>query len=397
MKKEIKLLCMSFWTPPVIRPQAILIGKMIPEWKRLGINPVILTYEECQGWNIKVPVYHIPRLKLGLFQSYFFKDKAVNEYYEGIFAQAEEIIKKHDIELVFSFSNPQDSNLLGAMLKKKLRIKFISHFSDPFSRHPYRRFLGFRNRKKFKIEEYILRNSDRTVFVNESLRDYVMGQHPEISFPKTAVIPHCYDLKAYPDKIKTKKKRFIVSHIGAFYKERPPDPIFRIFRTFIEGLEVDSKRPILRLVGTGNKYSGFPPEKIIKLVRKSGIEEHTEIVPAVSYFESLKLMKMSDCLVLIDADIIPSPFLPSKLIDYLGSGKPVLAVTPNKSGTFYALKKAGVGSFAYDETADAVKYLKSIYFGEKTIKPNSSIIRSFDVRNTSRLYMKLFSSVSLLK
>src|SRR3989344_9046948 len=63
-KKQIKPLCLSFWTPPTNRPKAILICKMIPEWINQGIRPVIVTYEKNGDWNIDTPVYKIPQFKL---------------------------------------------------------------------------------------------------------------------------------------------------------------------------------------------------------------------------------------------------------------------------------------------------------------------------------------------
>jgi glycosyltransferase involved in cell wall biosynthesis len=39
-------------------------------------------------------------------------------------------------------------------------------------------------------------------------------------------------------------------------------------------------------------------------------------------------MRASDVLMVIDAPFAQSPFLPSKLVDYLGARKPILGVTP---------------------------------------------------------------------
>jgi hypothetical protein len=39
-------------------------------------------------------------------------------------------------------------------------------------------------------------------------------------------------------------------------------------------------------------------------------------------------MKEADGLILVDADADQSVFLPSKLVDYLGAGRPIFGVTP---------------------------------------------------------------------
>jgi hypothetical protein len=45
----------------------------------------------------------------------------------------------------------------------------------------------------------------------------------------------------------------------------------------------------------------------------------------VGYQESLKLMSEADALLVIDAPADQSVFLPSKLIDYIGAGRPISA------------------------------------------------------------------------
>ena len=48
----------------------------------------------------------------------------------------------------------------------------------------------------------------------------------------------------------------------------------------------------------------------------------------VDYLESLRLMQDADLLLVVDAPSEHSVFLPSKLIDYLGAGKPIVALSP---------------------------------------------------------------------
>ncbi|MBU4375843.1 hypothetical protein KKH38_05055, partial [Patescibacteria group bacterium] len=64
IKDKLKILCLSFRTPPAVRPQAILIGKMIPEWIKQGVSPVIITYESGGKWDINAPVYTIPQFNI---------------------------------------------------------------------------------------------------------------------------------------------------------------------------------------------------------------------------------------------------------------------------------------------------------------------------------------------
>lgn len=49
------------------------------------------------------------------------------------FKKAEEIIKKHQIQLVYTSSGPFSSLVLGKMLKDRLGIKWVADMRDPFT------------------------------------------------------------------------------------------------------------------------------------------------------------------------------------------------------------------------------------------------------------------------
>ena len=56
-----------------------------------------------------------------------------------------------------------------------------------------------------------------------------------------------------------------------------------------------------------------------------------ETVAIISYKDSLNEMARSDLLLILDAPFNSSVFFPSKLVDYIGSGKPIFAITPSGS------------------------------------------------------------------
>jgi hypothetical protein len=51
-------------------------------------------------------------------------------------------------------------------------------------------------------------------------------------------------------------------------------------------------------------------------------------VPSVDYLTSLQLMQTADILLVIDAPAELTVFLPSKLVDYVGTGKHIVGITP---------------------------------------------------------------------
>jgi glycosyltransferase involved in cell wall biosynthesis len=394
-KKDLKILCLSFWTPPLVRPQSILIGKMIPEWIRQGIKTTVVTYDVCGDWDINIPVYKIPQYAArGRFISLPIV-RNIREwlYYEKIYKVAKKIIKKHDLNIVFSFSNPQESNILGAMLKKRLGIKFISYFSDPWYDNPYKKYPK-RVASKIKFfEEFIIKWSDKIIFTNEQALKLVMKKYLPQDQKKALVIPHCYNKVDYP-VIEKKSLKFILSYIGAFYKERNPEMIFMALQNIIKNNPEFEKKLTLQLVGSTNVYAEYSEEILNTMVLKYGLKNMVEIIPEVSYVESLKYMKMADCLIAIDADFPHSPFLPSKVIDYAGSGKVIVGITPQDSPTAIFLKRLGYQTFTYNELGPLANYFESLVNGIASPIIDTDYIREFDVKTTTAKLIGLFEEVT---
>ena len=68
-------------------------------------------------------------------------------------------------------------------------------------------------------------------------------------------------------------------------------------------------------------------------------------------------MKNSDLLIIIDADLTESPFLPSKAVDYAGSGTPILAITPKDSTTKKFLTELGYKSYEHSDIDEISRYI----------------------------------------
>ncbi|MGC9605513.1 MAG: glycosyltransferase [Minisyncoccia bacterium] len=392
--KDINVLCLSLRTPPEIRPQAILIGKMVPEWVRQGVKPVIVSYGG-EDWDIDLPRYRIPQRK---HNRVFDRVPALRrsrdrKYLDRLMDFFGPIIKEHQIGLVFSFANPQFSNVIGAGVKKRFGVRFVANFSDPWYDSGYKPFSKRAADDVLRQETGVVEAADRIVFVSEQLRDMVMKKYPAAYKEKCRVIPHCYDPKDYPADARRTDSDFIISYIGVFYKERNPEILFKILKKAISDDAALASKLKIRLVGGANPYAGYTQEKIESLLEQYGLKDRTEMISTVPFRESLRLMKSSDCLVTIDANFGTSPFLPSKVIDYAGSGKPVVGITPHGSTVSGFLDRLGERSFGYDEVAEAAAYLKDLINGKTSRKIDTAFLEQFHVRNTTAKLLGIFKEL----
>lgn len=388
-----KVLCLSLRTPPALRPQAILIGKMIPEWIKQGVEPVIVSYDNNGQWDINAPIYTIPPFRMGRIASRLplLRDILEYIYLRRTCRKLKPIIKEHKIDLIFSFANPQISNVLGAMLKKQNHLPYVAHFSDPWYDLPFEKKSWISGLMVRAWEKYLVKNSNRVIFVNPILRDLVMKKYPHAWVEKTNIVPHCFDHELYVKVEKSNDRPFLLSHIGAFYEQRRPEPLLE---TVSKIKKLGSNNFKLELVGADQTYTGFTTgfttEALADSIQSYDIVDVVEVKPSVGYNESLKLMSEADCLIVLDANLTASPFLPSKLIDYAGSGTPIVGFTPQGSPTRQFLEKLGYKSFTYQQIDQAAQYLSELIETKKQIVPNREYLDEFDVKRTTSKLIGIF-------
>ncbi len=400
MKNQIRPLCLSFWSPPTVRPQAILIGKMIPEWIAQSIEPVILTYANQGDWDIKAPIYKIEQFKLNRIMNRIPPLRAYfrYRYQQKLVKTIARIIKKHDINIVFSFANPQESNLIGALVKEKIGVPFISHFSDPWYDNPCVTMSPWRAKRVLKQETKIIKNSDAVVFINNNMRDIIMKKYPREWAGKSAVIHHSFAPTDYPlssKQITTNKdkNKFIFSYVGVFYKERNPEIIFQALQRIIQKDGHLASKINFQIVGCDGGYTDFPIDAVKTLIEKYKLENIVSLIPRVDYHESLRYMQLADCLILIDVRYKQSYCLPSKLIDYAGSGSAILGIANQNSPVADFLRKLGDQSFTYDQIDGLSLHIRELITGENKINKNIGFLNQFNVTSTTQQLLGLFTKM----
>jgi hypothetical protein len=114
----------------------------------------------------------------------------------------------------------------------------------------------------------------------------------------------------------------MLRYVGNFFGARSPAPLYRALNS------LGATMPGL-LGGMRVELIGEMPADMQRhpdLLRLPA--ETVRCVPKVDYATSLSLMRSADLLLNIDAPFAESVFLPSKLADYIGAGRPILGITP---------------------------------------------------------------------
>ena len=283
----------------------------------------------------------ISRVKGYLIPKY---DDLVADWRADAEAKALGLIRQHSPDALVTFAQPWVDHLIGLRVKARYRkLPWVAHFSDPwvdslYSQGENRRLLRMWRRQ----EKSVVKAADVLVFVTERTADLVMKKYPAEWRKKVYVVPHGYDLgllrELSQEQSTTVKHRRQFVYTGNFYGKRNPLP-------FLSALgKIRRERP--QFVLPNIRFVGHSESEYAARAHKLGIKDLVEFVPNVGYLDALNAAANADVLLSLDADTENSVFFPSKLVDYLMFGKPILAVTPPNGATADILRPLGHFSVA---------------------------------------------------
>ncbi len=361
------ILAVSYVLPPYLYPQAIQIGRLLYHLEaNIGVvSGTVRTHAvglDCypdfnQKLAFRLTVPHKTRLsglaeRLATYLLPFYA-RCPDEF-RGWIPKAEKKILDLlpdtglNPKVLISFGEPMSDHLLGLRLKKQLRLPWIAHFSDPWADSPFRRYYVLSNLINKRMEADVIHQADRVVFTSQETLELVMRKYPNEYERKARVIPHGYESALYIGNARKSSSETVIRYLGNFYGHRTPLPLFKGLTRIHEECPEILQHVVFELVGNiparmlnNTWYRSLPPS----LVR---------IVPTVTYSEALSLMSCSDTLLVIDSPADLSVFLPSKLVDYLGSGVPILGIVPPGASAQLIQRLGGMVANPSSETEVAV-------------------------------------------
>jgi predicted DCC family thiol-disulfide oxidoreductase YuxK len=265
-------------------------------------------------------------------------------------------------DVLITCSQPHCNHLIGLELQEKFGIPWVAYFSDPWTDSPYILYARSEVREfNRRLEDSILARADRVLYTCEEMRDLIVSRHPGLDSAKTGVLPHSFVSEWYDVADTPEVDRFDgvkLLQTGSFYGPRTPMPVIDVLaRLHHEGrvagrLRIDS-------------YGGMAPEHE-QAIAEAGLSEIFRVQGFLPYLQTLPLMRANDTLLLVDAALTSTEenvFLPSKLIDYLGSRTPILAVTPEQGATARVVQAAGGTVCPIEDRAGVERVFESLLDG----------------------------------
>lgn len=377
---------------PNNNPQSILLRNILANLsmdKSFKIHLVTSTNIKRKKVNFKYKLFNLELSNFWKFINYlpfFSKFNFVNQKYNKQLNELKNYIKKNQINLIISYSNPYLLNIFSHILSKELKIKNIIHYSDPIINTIYKRFV-FKNKELINkyLEKRILIDADHVVVNNKMMANFIFKNQKKNFFYKTTIIPHSYFEKDYRHLIrKGWNKKIKISYFGALNKIRSPLKLINIFIK-LKKKKLITKNLEMHFYSNLDKYL-----KKINLTNKDYyLKNKIYFHESLSHINSLKKMYESSLLLSIDAEGNENIYLTTKLIHYLNIRKPVLNITQKNSPNYKLGKIANFFFLNINDKKHIELNLVQSLSKYTTFKPNENIIKRYESKNVSKLWKRL--------
>lgn len=215
---------------------------------------------------------------------------------------------------------PHFSLLNNSYLKHAKKIG-VYHDPYPMSSYPegYKSGNWYFDYFKRRNLQKTFNKLDTIIFPSKKLYEWYKRDY-DISDKKTKIIPHAinFDFKKHELK-KNTSDSVQITHTGTLLAPRNPYTFLKVFK------KINKQRASLSFYGSIHQTVS---KKILNFNKVEHIQIHDNRIP---YDTALQKLIDSDFLLLIESDVYHNPFLPTKFVDYVNIGRPIIALTSENS------------------------------------------------------------------
>jgi len=254
-----------------------------------------------------------------------------------------ELIKSVDPSVILAMGGPYTGLMVAAKLSKESGIPWVADILDPWTKnYSIKKFFPLSVVNE-RLERQTLSSCSKICTVTEpwarelkqkygdSCVDIVYNGYDDEDFVKTPILkertPH----------------RITAVYTGYLYRRQVPEVFFAALSQFVDGCP-DAQVEV-------NFYGPMYPCFFFDYVKKYNLENSVFYHGQVSYHEAVKLQKKADLLLLFTWGA--RGVLLAKTLSYIGAGRPILSVGPEKDTTAEFIKEHRLGM-----ASNEVEYIK---------------------------------------
>lgn len=306
------------------------------------------------------------------------------------FEKAIQLIKEHNIEVVFSTAAPYSNLMLAAQLKSQLDVKVVMDLRDEWlESHLIHYPSPWHKKRMAQIEKDTLVHADVITVINQAYKDSFGAR-----FPKNEIklVTQGFDPADFEESsISNNSKKLKILYSGLFYGQRTPENFLTAFKN------LSDRNPELK-EWVELQFQGGLSEETNQLVSRLGLQNTITDFGYVDHKTAVQNLMDADVLWLMVGHLKNAEKVTvGKMFEYFGAQKPVLALIP-EGDSMTLLNEYGASYYAHpSNTSDIESALEKIctdFTNDQLPKPDTSFVARFNRKKIAGELAQIFNVIS---
>jgi glycosyltransferase involved in cell wall biosynthesis len=291
---------------------------------RLGMNPQRSLHEQLHLPEASTPNSTLLHTRvITLAKSLLVRPDFAKGWIPFAIRAIEDLAKAGTIDAILTTSPPATCHLIGARAKQLLQRPWIADFRDLWTQNLADTSGRLSGLLQKRLEKSTLRSADALVTVSQPWATRLQQRFPAKA---VHVITNGFDTDDFPPAPKTLSQVFSITYTGQLYQgKRDPSLLLQVVQELIRDSIFEPRNLAI------NFYGPIEPWLPV-LVNKYDLKGVVNLLGTVSRREALQKQRESQLLFLpVWSDPQETGQHSGKLFEYLGSGRPILAVGGTRS------------------------------------------------------------------
>lgn len=288
------------------------------------------------------------------------------------------LARREDVAVVNSVNNPFHLHLVGYLVSRLARTRWLAEMRDPIYTHPDRDSRSPVTWAAAAIERLVVREADGVVwFDGIQLPDDYFEQHYPDAVDRVRQLPFMgYERGKFEGAPVDSRDPFTITYAGSFYEGWiEPYDFLAGFGAFLEATpDVDVE---------AHFYGDWAPE-YTSAAREAGVWDHVVTHEPIPHEELVPVLKGSDALLYVGGDDPGNARnVPSKMWDYIGARAPILAIVDPSFRVAEFVREQGLGVVAPTGDDEAIAAgLDDLLHGRASYDPNPAVFDRYTRENS---------------
>ena len=263
-------------------------------------------------------------------------------------------LKEQAVDAIVTNGPPHSMHLIGLGLKRKLNIKWLADFRDPWTSIDYLHHLPLTQRsiqKHARLEQAVLRTADQVTVVSNTMKEEF-----EAYTDKLTVIMNGHDLSSTRQDPTTLDTTFSLVHVGLMNMDRNPIRLWRILGELCKQDTLFNEKLRIKLIGEVSAA-------VLQSLKEAGIHDCCEFVGYLPHGEVHHFQRKAQVLLLA-VNNVPSAkgIVTGKVFEYMAAHRPILAIGPEDGDLARLLRESKSGSiFGFSEEEDLKAHIIKLF------------------------------------